>query len=158
MLGPVQLMIIGYHKPRIAQPLRTRIKELISDPSVRILDVLCVHKNRDGTIETEQVDDLMPEHPHEPGAIINKLLTAGKVAKTMGHTPWTGPGYLFQGDLLPDPRETIPTGSGVLAILLEHRWAIPLRDTAVENDAFPIADGWIGREALKDVQLERQES
>jgi hypothetical protein len=157
MIGPVQLMIIGYDKPYIAEPLRARVHDLMADPAVRIIDLLCVHKTRDGSIEMEQVGDLIPEHPHEPGAIISRLLTSARAARTMGQTPWTGPGYLFRGDLLPDPRDAVPAGSGVLAILLEHRWAVPLRDTAAEVGAYAIADGWIGREALKDVQLLPQE-
>jgi hypothetical protein len=158
VIGPVQLLIIGYDKPYIAEPLRAKVHGLRADPAVRVVDVLCVHKTRDGNIETEQVSDLIPEHPHEPGAIIRRLLTSARAARTMGETPLTGPGYLFRGDLLPDPAEAIPSGSGVLAILLEHRWAIALRDTAADVGAHPIADGWIGREALKDVHLLPQEA
>jgi hypothetical protein len=158
MIGPVQLMIIGYDKPYIAEPLRTKVGELKADPAVRVIDVLCVHKTRDGNIEMDQISDLLPEHPHEPGSIISRLLTSARAARTMGKAAWTGPGYLFQGDLLPDPRETIPAGTGVLALLLEHRWAIPLRDTAAEAGAHAIADGWIGRDALMDVQLLPQDA
>jgi hypothetical protein len=42
---------------------------------------------------------------------------------------------------------------GVPALLLEHRWAIGLRDTAAEQGAYPVDDGWIGRDTLKAVEL-----
>lgn len=158
LMGPVQLLMIGYNQPHIAEPLRAKVSELKADPAVRIIDVLCVHKNRDGSVEREQVSDLIPEHPHEPGDIIDTLLTKGQAAAAMGQTPETGPGYMFQGDTLPDPRRTIPDGSGVLAILLEHRWAAELRDTATEAGAYPVADGWMGRDALKGVKLIPQDS
>lgn len=158
MIGPVQLMVIGYNKPYLAEPLRMKVRELKAEPAVRIIDVLCVHKNQDGTIGMDQIDDLVPEHPHEPGTLISRLLTSARAAKTMGRTPSTGEGFLFHGDVLPDPRDAVPTGSGVLAILLEHQWAIPLRDIAAEQGVYPVADGWMGRDALQDVHLLPQDT
>jgi hypothetical protein len=158
MLGPVQLMMIGYKECRIAAPLRAKVNALKADPAVRIVDVLCVHKNADGTVETEPVGDLIPENDHEPGSIIDALLTKSAAARVTGENPWTGPGYLYRGDLLPDFRANIPDASGVLALLLEHRWAIGLRDTAAEQGAYPVDDGWIGRDALKAVGLIPQDS
>ncbi len=159
MIGPVQLMMIGYHECRIAAPLRKQVSELKADPAVRVVDVLCVHKNADGSVETESVGDLLPENDdHEPGSIIDALLTKSQAARTMGETPWTGPGYVFRGDLLPDFRSEIPDGSGVIALLVEHRWATQLRDVAAEQGAYPVDDGWIGRDALQDVRLMPQDS
>jgi hypothetical protein len=150
--------MIGYHECRIALPLRQQVGELKASPCVRIVDLLCVHKNADGTVETEPVGDLLPESDHEPGTIIDTLLTRAEAARTLNETPWTGPGYLFCGDLLPDFRAQIPDGSGVLAVLVEHRWATGLRDVAAEHGAYPVEAGWIGRDALKVVNLIPQEA
>ena len=156
MIGPMQLMVIGYSQPHMAAPLRARVNDLKADPAVRIVDVLCVHKNRDGTVEKEQVSDLIPENSHEPGEVIDTLLTKADAARNMNQSPSSGPGYLFRGDLIPDFRQAIPSGSGVLAILLEHRWATPLRDIATEESVYAVADGWMGRDALESVKLTPQ--
>jgi hypothetical protein len=158
MIGPVQLMMIGYNHTQMAGPLRAKVNDLKADPAVRIVDVLCVHKNRDGTIETEQVSDLIPEDSHEPGEVIDTLLTRADAARTMNQSPSTGAGYLYRGDLIPDFRQAMPSESGVLAILLEHRWSIPLRDVATEEGVYAVADGWMGRDALKNVELIPQDS
>lgn len=153
MIGPVQLMVIGYNDPGLPAPLRAKIEQLRADPAVRIIDVLGVRKKPDGTVETEPVEQLIPEYAHEPGTIIERLLIRAGAARTMGERPWEGPGYLFRGDLPPDFRTTMTSGSGAIALLLEHRWAIPLRDGASEANAYPVAEAWIGHEALKDVEL-----
>jgi hypothetical protein len=147
------LMMIGYKECRIASPLREKVDALKADPAVRIVDVLCVHKNADGTVETEPVGDLLPESDHEPGSIIDSLLTKSAAARVRNEVPWTGPGYLYQGDLLPDFRLEIPDASGVLALLLEHRWSIGLRDVAADQGAYAVDDGWIGRDTLREVGL-----
>lgn len=154
MIGPVQLMMIGYHECRIAEPLRQKVAELKSSPCIRVVDVLCVNKNADGTVETEPIGDLVPESSREPGSIIDTLFTKAAVAATMeGRTPSSGRGFLFSGDILPDFRSDIPNGSGAIAVLLEHRWAVPLRDAVVDQGAYPVDDGWMGRDALKVVDL-----
>ena len=42
-----------------------------------------------------------------------------------------------------DVVEDIPANSAAAVILLEHRWAIPVRDTVVRAGGFRVADGFI---------------
>jgi hypothetical protein len=158
MIGPVQLIMIGFTQPQMTHEMRARVSELASAPAVRIIDVLCVHKNRDGSMEAEPVADLLPENDHEPGRIIDTLLTKAEAALSLNQQPWTGRGFLFRGDLLPDFRRSVREGHGVLALLLEHQWAVGLRDTATQEGDYPLADGWMGRDALKTVQLIPQDA
>ena len=153
MIGPVQLMMIGYHECRIAEPLRQKVSELKASPCVRVIDVLCVHKNVDGTVEREPVGDLVPESDREPGSVIDTLLAEAAAGATLGQIPSSGREFLFSGDMLPDFRSDIPHGSGVIAVLLEHRWANSLRDVVMQQGAYPVDDGWMGRDALKVVDL-----
>ncbi|MEO3745534.1 hypothetical protein [Plantactinospora sp. B5E13] len=152
MIGPVQLMIIGFDGRQIPAPLLEKLHTLRAEPAVHILDALAAHKNRDGTIETEGVPDLLPDPAHEPGAILDRLMARAGAAGTMGQTSNTGPSYLFRSDALPDPR-TAASGTSSLALLLEHRWAAPLRDAATEVDAYPIDTGWLGQNTLTEVGL-----
>jgi hypothetical protein len=42
-----------------------------------------------------------------------------------------------------DVVDDIPTNSAAAVILLEHRWAIPLRDSIARAGGFRVADGFI---------------
>ena len=42
-----------------------------------------------------------------------------------------------------DVVEDIPANSAAAVILLEHRWAIPVRDAVVRAGGFRVADGFI---------------
>ena len=49
--------------------------------------------------------------------------------------------------------DSIPNGTAAAIALLEHRWAIPLRDAIVRAGGFTIADEWIHAKDLVAVGL-----
>ena len=159
MISPVQLIMIGYNQPELPAALATRIRELTAEPAVHVIDAVDVYKNRNGFVQYVPVAGITVGHPDGPGAMIRKLLTKSGAAGVMMQSQWTGPSHVFQGDKLPDPHDTIPTnGSHVLVILIEHRWAAPLRDTAAEVETHAVANRWIGRDLLKELKLMPQDS
>ena len=159
MIGPVQLIMIGYDQPELPAPLVTRIQELTADPAVDVIDVLDVYKDRQGYLQHAPVAGITTAHPDGTDGMILALLTKAGAAGTMMQSQWTGPSHLFQGDRLPDPHDTVPTnGSHVLVVLVEHRWAAPLRDTAAEVETHAVANRWIGRDLLKELKLMPQDT
>jgi hypothetical protein len=52
-----------------------------------------------------------------------------------------------------DVLEDIPNDSAAALILLEHEWAIPLRDTIVRAGGFRISDGFISPLDLVEIGL-----
>lgn len=157
MIGPLQLMMIEYDQPEVPAALVTRVKELKADPAVCVIDVIDVCRDRDGHLQQVPIADMPVESPREPGAMIMGLLTKAAAAENMRQTRWTGPADLFRGGMLPDPHATIGATSRVLAILVEHRWAAALRDTAADAGTHPVANGWIGQDILKELELVPQD-
>jgi hypothetical protein len=159
MIGPVQLMMIGMDAAEISNEICERVNRLRDSGAIGILDVLSLHKNRDGTMTVEQLPNLVPEPPHEPGALIGELMhkAAGAAITASSRMP-SGRGFLMHASPVPDPKDSIPLGSTVLVLLLEHQWAIPLRDAVRDADAFPVSDAWLGREVLRDVGLIPQDA
>jgi hypothetical protein len=49
--------------------------------------------------------------------------------------------------------EDIPNGSAAVLILLEHHWAVPLRDAIVRAGGFRISDGFISPLDLVEIGL-----
>jgi hypothetical protein len=52
-----------------------------------------------------------------------------------------------------DVLEDIPNGSAAALILLEHHWAVPLRDAIVRAGGFRISDGFISPLDLVEIGL-----
>ena len=153
MIGPVQLVLIGTETPEAVTAIHEQVERMRAAGTIGLLDVLCLRKNRNGTIEVHPVSDPEPDMPHEPGEFIRRLLRKAGAATTLSEPGPAGRGYLLCGGQIPDPDEALPPGVTVLALLLDHRWAAPLREAVRAADAFPVGDAWLGRQVLREVQL-----
>ena len=153
VLGPVQLVLVGLEGSDVPAELRARIQELRAGDAVEIMDALFVRKSRNGVLETEPVTKMDLDNRAEAGQVIEAMLGMASAARTTGRAEWPGTSHLFRGEIPPDARRQIPAGTTVLALLLEHRWAIGLCETAGDQGAFPVSTCWIGRALLKDVGL-----
>ena len=74
----------------------------------------------------------------------------GAEAAAEGNTPF---GDADGWDILDD----IPNGSAAALILIEHQWAVPLRDAIARAGGFRISDGFISPLDLVEVGLHSAE-
>ena len=64
---------------------------------------------------------------------------------------------LFSDDDAWDVIEEIPNDSAAALILLEHHWAVPLRDAILRAGGFRISDGFISPLDLVEIGLASRE-
>ncbi|WP_374536249.1 hypothetical protein [Micromonospora aurantiaca (nom. illeg.)] len=154
MIGPVQLLMIGFKGPQPPDEVRKELDHLLVDHNhVRVIDMLTLVMHRNRTVERQQARDLLPALPADSGNLVDRLLRGAGAAAVMGDSTSGGAGFLFRGDKIPQLRQHMQPGTGAVILLLEHLWAVPLRDAVAESDAFPVTDAWIGRTALQDLNL-----
>ncbi|MDG4749923.1 hypothetical protein O7630_03115 [Micromonospora sp. WMMD718] len=153
VVGPVQLLMIGFKGDQVPPDVRREVKELLVSHQIRVLDVLTILMHRNRTIERQPGPDLLPPAPTHSGDLIDRLLRESGAAAVMGDSTSGGRGYLFSGDNIPQLRNTMKAGTGAIVLLLEHLWATALRDAVVNSEAFPVSDAWVGRTALQRLDL-----
>ena len=149
-LGPVQMMVLGFAEPNFTGKIAAELDRLREHEFVRILDALVVQKDDDGNVTALQTSDLSKDEAMEMGAIAGALIGFGygedDEAVESGAELGTAAGE--DGHLIPDEEvwyvaDAIPNGSVAAIILLEHLWAIPLRDAIVGAGGIALADEWI---------------
>ena len=148
-VGPVQMMVIGFAEPKFTGKIVAELNRLREHEFVRIIDVLVVQKDDDGDITTVQASDLTPSEAMEMGAIAGALVGfgyGGEDAVEAGAV--LGAAAMEDGHLIPEEEawyvaDTIPNGSVAAILVLEHLWAIPLRDAIVDAGGIALADEWI---------------
>ena len=149
-LGPVQMMVLGFAEPNFTGKIAAELDRLREHEFVRILDALVVQKDDDGNVTALQTSDLSQDEAMEMGAIAGALIGFGygedDEAVEAGAELGTAAGE--DGHLIPDEEvwyvaDAIPNGSVAAIILLEHLWAIPLRDAIVGAGGIALADEWI---------------
>jgi hypothetical protein len=131
---------------RILEELR-RLRE---HDAIRLLDLLFVAKDRHGDVVELEPGDPAAVAGAVPGAIVRELFgfvsddEHGDDIRNGSALDRRGIWYLA---------DAIPVGSSAVA-LIEHRWAVPLRDAIESASGHDLVDHWIHRDDLVGVRVD----
>ena len=148
-IGPVQMLMLGFEDPQFKGEILEELKRLKDADIVRVIDAAVVRKNDDDSVDILHASDLSPEEAQEFGAVVGALIGLGMdgedgmaVGAAAGAEAMED-GRVFDDDQIWYAADAIPTGTATAIALLEHRWAIPLRDAILRAGGFVLADEWI---------------
>ena len=149
-IGPVQLLILGFEDPQFNGEILEELKRLKEADVVRVIDAAVVRKNDDGSVDMLHTSDLSDEEAMEFGATIGALIGLGAAGEEglvagaeAGAEAMADGGSVIGEEDVWYAADVIPTGTATAIALLEHRWAIPLRDSIIRANGFVLADEWI---------------
>jgi uncharacterized membrane protein len=158
-IGPVQMLVLGFKDPQFKGEILEELKRLKDADIVRVIDAAVVKKNEDGSVDTLHTSDLSQDEAVEFGAIVGALIglgaegEEGMEAGAVAGAEALEDGHVFDEDEVWYVADAIPTGTATAIALLEHRWAIPLRDAIGRAGGFVLADEWIHAKDLVAVGL-----
>jgi uncharacterized membrane protein len=151
-IGPVQLIVLGFSHPDFHGEVIAELERLRASDTVRVIDALAVYKDAEGDLEVEHLSNLTQEEAIELGSKIGALIglgfegeegmEAGAIAGAE-EVAAAGGVHVFTEEEGWDVLEDIPNDSAAALILLEHHWAVPLRDAIARAGGFRISDGFI---------------
>jgi len=165
-IGPVQLIVLGFEHPDFHGEIIAELERLRESDTVRVIDALAVHKDAQGEIEVVHLSNLSKEEAIELGSKVGALIGLG-IEGEEGMQAGAEAGAEAAGDGISafsdadawDVIEEIPNDSAAALILLEHHWAVPLRDAIARAGGFRLSDGFISPLDLVDIGLvSRQEA
>jgi uncharacterized membrane protein len=154
-IGPVQLIVLGFDHPEFHGEIIDALEHLRKSDTVRVIDSLAVYKDAEGNLEAEHLSNLTTDEAVELGSTIGALIGLGFAGEEgaeagaelgaaagaegnigmMSEAVTAGEGW--------DVLEDIPPDSAAALILLEHHWAVPLRDAVMRAGGFRISDAFI---------------
>lgn len=159
-IGPVQLIVLGFSHPDFSGKIIDELERLHDAGTVRVIDALAVHKDADGEIEVEHVSNLTKDEAIELGSKVGALIGLGIEGEEgavqgaeLGAEAAADGIQAFSDDQAWDVLEEIPNDSAAVLILLEHHWAVPLRDAIADAGGFRISDGFISPLDLVEIGL-----
>jgi uncharacterized membrane protein len=149
-IGPVQLIVLGFPNPNFHGEIIEELERLRQSDTVRVIDSLAIYKDADGEIEAMHLSNLTDDEAVELGSKVGALIglgfdgeegmeegaLAGAMAAADGISP-------FPEDGAWDVLEDIPNGTAAAVVMLEHHWAVGLRDAVMRAGGFRISDGFI---------------
>jgi uncharacterized membrane protein len=149
-IGPVQLVVLGFEHPNFHGEVIAELERLRESDTVRVIDALAVYKDADGGLEVEHLSNLSEEEAVELGSKVGALIGLGfegeegaAVGAEAGAEAAADGIHAFSEEDAWDVIEEIPNDTAAALILLEHHWAVPLRDAIARAGGFRISDGFI---------------
>ncbi|MEV4641446.1 hypothetical protein AB0J80_29290 [Actinoplanes sp. NPDC049548] len=150
-IGPVQMIVLGFNHPNFHGEVIEELERLRRSDTVRVIDALAVYKDADGEIEVEHLSNLSTEEAVELGSKIGALVGLGidgeagmeagaaagaETAATQGLQAFTD---ADAWDIIAE----IPNDTAAALLLIEHHWAVPLRDAIARAGGYRLGDGFI---------------
>jgi uncharacterized membrane protein len=159
-IGPVQLIVLGFAQPEFHGEIIAELERLRESDTVRVIDALAVYKDAAGEFEVEHLSNLSQDEAIELGSKVGALVglgIAGEEGLEAGAEAGAQAGadgvQVFSDEDAWDVLDEIPNDSAAALVLLEHHWAIPLRDAVMRAGGFRIGDGFISPLDLVDIGL-----
>ncbi|HEY1574284.1 MAG TPA: hypothetical protein VGG05_23295 [Pseudonocardiaceae bacterium] len=150
-IGPVQLIVLGFPAPDFHGQIIDELERLRRTDTVRVIDALAVHKDMDGGLEIAHLSNLTEDEAVELGTKIGALIGLGiegedgmrAGAAAGADAAEAGGVQAFSDSDAWDVVEDIPNGTAAALLLIEHQWAVPLRDAIASAGGFRISDGFV---------------
>jgi uncharacterized membrane protein len=159
-IGPVQLIVLGFNHPEFHGEIIAELERLKESDTVRVIDALAVYKDPNGELEVEHLSNLSEEEAVELGTTVGALIglgiegEEGMVAGAAAGAEAAEDGIsVFSDDAAWDVLGDIPNDSAAALLLIEHHWAVPLRDAIARAGGFRLSDGFISPLDLVEIGL-----
>jgi uncharacterized membrane protein len=147
-IGPVQLLVVGFAGGEFKGEIMAVLDDLRDRDVIRLVDMAFVRKDEQGDLVMIERSDLSEEEAAEFGAVVGALIgfgAAGEEGAEIGAIE--GAEAASEGGMLEDQMwyiaDEIPEGTAAAVALIEHRWAIPLREAIMNAGGFLLSDAWI---------------
>ena len=159
-IGPVQLIVLGFNHPDFHGEIIAELERLRESDTVRVIDALAVHKDAEGEIEVAHLSNLTLDEAVELGTKVGALIGLG-IEGEEGLEKGAEAGALaaadgvevFSDEQAWDVLADIPDDSAAALVLIEHHWAVPLRDAIARAGGFRLSDGFISPLDLVEIGL-----
>jgi uncharacterized membrane protein len=159
-IGPVQLLVLGFNHPDFHGEIKAELERLREADTIRVIDALAVFKDSQGEIEVEHLSNLTKDEAIELGSKVAALVGLGiegeegmEVGAELGAAAAADGLEVFDEDDMWDVIDEIPLDSAAALLLVEHHWAVGLRDAIARAGGYRISDGFISPLDLIEIGL-----
>ena len=155
-IGPLQLFAIGFTDPQLDGSILDALADARDAGHIRIVDMLAVYKDEDGDITVAESTDLTEDEAMTYGAWVGALIglgAGGSEGAEMGALVGAMSAadeyeYGLDAEALASIADDIPPGGAAMMLVIDHAWAVPLRDAIRASAGIVIAQDFLNPEAL----------
>ena len=139
--GPMQLVVIGFGQAALPLDFVNQLRRLRDDGIVRLVDAVFVSKDEHGDLNEIRASDLSEDEAVLLGTLSGALFGYGAAGEEgavlgaeLGGLAAEQGEFGLSADDIDAIADLIPRGSAAAFILLEHLWAIGLKEALAERE------------------------
>ena len=155
-IGPLQLLAIGFVDPKLDGSVLGALEVASAAGTIKVIDMLGVYKDEEGNVLAAEATDLTADEAMTYGAWVGGLIglgaggeegaELGAVAGALHALDEYDYGIGAEG--LASIADDIPPGGAAMLLVIEHTWAIPLRDSLRASGGIMLAQDFLSPEML----------
>jgi uncharacterized membrane protein len=155
-IGPVQFFAIGLENDKLKGEIMRELHRASDSGVIRVIDALAIQKTQDGGITSLGTSDLTPDQRVQYGAIIGGLIGLGatgteeglETGAVVGAETFAERDFGLSDEDIRSVAADLPPGTTAVFLLVEHLWAIPLKEAVQDADGVVLAQGMVRAEDL----------
>ncbi len=135
-IGPLEFVVIGCKGPQFTSEIVPELNSIQEKGLIRVVDLIFVRKDTDGTVKVLEVHDLNDEELAAFDPIkedLMRILTPQDISLLT---------------------EAIPPDTSAVIVLLEHAWIVRLTEGLNRADAVLLAGGMVPQAAMEQLEAE----
>ncbi len=124
-IGPLEYLVIEFEGNHFTGEILPELKRLRDTGTVRLVDLVFIQKDAQGNLTERELSDLSSEEAVPFGSVAGDMLR------------------LLSPEDIDDIAETVAPNSSVAVALLEHLWAIHLKETIANAQGVVLSEGLV---------------
>lgn len=155
-IGPLQILAVGFTDPKVDGSILEALADASDSGTIRVVGGVAVHKDEDGEVTVLEASELSESEMIEYGMWIGALIGLGAGGEEGAELGALAGGiaaadefeYGMDAESLQTIADDIPKGGAAMLLLIDHQWAIPLRNALRASGGILIAQDFLSPEAL----------
>jgi uncharacterized membrane protein len=154
-IGPLHLVLVKFSDDQHMRQISDEIKAARRSGAIRVVDLMIVHKDANGVLQEKKFTDLAEAQKAEYGLLLRGLLgmraayqTAGQVDQVAAAMSLSPGDFGISSAQVPRIVENLPNGGSAILAMIEHIWALKLKEALLNAGGELIAQGMLSPEAL----------
>ena len=136
-LGPIEMLCIKFPDHLIKDEIATALRALVENKTIRVIDILFIHKSESGEVTMSEIDEL----DDEDYSLLDPIITdiTGLIAEADVETI----------------AQSLDSNSFAALMLFENIWAIAFRDAVVNAEGQILLNEQTPSNVIKQVMAEQ---
>jgi uncharacterized membrane protein len=161
-IAPLQLIVVAFDKPDFSGKILDELNKARDANLIRVVDGLVVHKDENGAIHSVEKSDLSFEEIGTYGAVLGTMLGLGSgdedVVMATADNMQASFEKRYQFGLDKEDVSAIADemedDTAALFLLIEHVWALPLRNAMRQAGGILLAQDFLSPELLIGIGMQ----